>query len=232
VGAVVNRDLDCFVVVAAYNEAPVIAEVVGELLSAYRHVVVVDDGSGDSTAAAARDAGAIVLHHALNRGQGAALQTGFEYCLRHGARYTVTFDADGQHRVEEIALLLEPLRTGRADVALGSRFTGKAPDMPRSRRLVLKLGIVFTRVVSGARLSDTHNGLRALSRRALDQVRITQDRMAHASELIDQIVRSGLRYVEVPVTIHYTPYSRAKGQRLSGSLRIVADYLSRRILGA
>jgi polyprenyl-phospho-N-acetylgalactosaminyl synthase len=228
----VQRDLDSFVVVAAYNEAAVIAGVVGELLSAYRRVVVVDDGSVDGTAAAARDAGAIVLHHPLNRGQGAALQTGFDYCLRHRARYAVTFDADGQHRVEEIALLLEPLRTGRADVALGSRFTGKAPDMPRSRRLVLRLGILFTRVVSGARLSDTHNGLRALSRRALDQVLITQDRMAHASELIDQIVGSGLRYVEVPVTIRYTPYSRAKGQRLSGSLRIVADYLSRRILGA
>jgi glycosyltransferase involved in cell wall biosynthesis len=228
----VQRDLDSFVVVAAYNEAPIIAEVVGELLSAYRRVVVVDDGSVDGTAAAARDAGAIVLHHPLNRGQGAALQTGFDYCLRHGAMYAVTFDADGQHQVEEIALLLEPLRTGRADVALGSRFTGRAPDMPRSRRLVLRLGILFTRVVSGARLSDTHNGLRALSRRALHQVRITQDRMAHASELIDQIVRSGLPYVEVPVTIRYTTYSRAKGQRLSGSLRIAADYLSRRIFGA
>ena len=231
-GALVQRDLDSFIVVAAYNEAAVIAEVVGELLLTYPRVVVVDDGSADGTAAVARDAGAIVLHHPLNRGQGAALQTGFDYCLRHGAKYAVTFDADGQHRMEEIALLLEPLRSGRADVALGSRFTGKAPDMPRSRRLVLRLGVLFTRVVSGARLSDTHNGLRALSRRALTQVRITQDRMAHASELIDQIVRSGLPYVEVPVTIRYTPYSRAKGQRLSGSVKIVADYLSRRILGA
>jgi polyprenyl-phospho-N-acetylgalactosaminyl synthase len=228
----VQRDFDSFIVVAAYNEAAVIAEVVGELLFTYPRVVVVDDGSADGTAAVAREAGAIVLHHSLNRGQGAALQTGFDYCLRHGARYAVTFDADGQHRMEEIALLLEPLRSGRADVALGSRFTGKAPDMPRSRRLVLRLGVLFTRVVSGARLSDTHNGLRALSRRALAQVRITQDRMAHASELIDQIVRSGLPYVEVPVTIRYTPYSRAKGQRLSGSVKIVADYLSRRILGA
>ena len=227
-----QRDLESFIVVAAYNEAAVIAEVVGELLLTYPRVVVVDDGSADGTAAVARDAGAIVLHHSLNRGQGAALQTGFDYCLRHGARYAVTFDADGQHRMEEIALLLEPLRSGRADVALGSRFTGKAPDMPRSRRLVLRLGVLFTRVVSGARLSDTHNGLRALSRLALTQVWITQDRMAHASELIDQIVRSGLPYVEVPVTIRYTPYSRAKGQRLSGSVKIVADYLSRRILGA
>jgi glycosyltransferase involved in cell wall biosynthesis len=228
----VQRDFDSFIVVAAYNEAAVIAEVVGELLFTYPRVVVVDDGSADGTAAVAREAGAIVLHHSLNRGQGAALQTGFDYCLLHGARYAVTFDADGQHRMEEIALLLEPLRSGRADVALGSRFTGKAPDMPRSRRLVLRLGVLFTRVVSGAQLSDTHNGLRALSRRALAKVRITQDRMAHASELIDQIVRSGLPYVEVPVTIRYTPYSRAKGQRLSGSVKIVADYLSRRILGA
>jgi glycosyltransferase involved in cell wall biosynthesis len=231
-GALLQRDLDPFIVVAAYNEAAVISEVVGELLAAYRYVVVVDDGSVDETGATARNAGAIVLHHSLNRGQGAALQTGFEYSLQHGAKYVVTFDADGQHRVEEIALLLEPIRSGRADVVLGSRFTGKAPDMPPSRRLALRLAVLFTRVVSGARLSDTHNGLRAFSRRALTCVQITHDRMAHASELIDQIVRSHLPYLEVPVTIRYTPYSRAKGQRLSGSLRIVADYLSRRILGA
>jgi hypothetical protein len=152
--------------------------------------------------------------------------------VRHGAKYAVTFDADGQHNMEDIAPLLEPLRTGRADFALGSRFIGKAPHIPSSRRLVLRLGVLFTRAVSGARLSDTHNGLRALSARALDRVSITQDRMAHASELIDQVVASGLKFVEVPVTIRYTAYSRGKGQRLSGSWRIVVDYLSRRVLGA
>ena len=227
-----QRNLDAFIVVAAFNEAAVIGEVVQELLSLYRHVVVVDDGSSDTTASVSRRAGASVLHHTLNRGQGAALQTGFDYCLRHGASYVVTFDADGQHQMDEIELLLEPLRSGRADVVLGSRFLGKAPGMPWSRGLVLRLGVMFTRVMSGARLSDTHNGMRALSRRALTQVRITQDRMAHASELIDQIVQGDLSYVEVPVTIRYTPYSSAKGQRLRGSLRIVADYLARRIVGA
>ena len=200
-------DLDCFIVIAAYNEASVIGEVVRELRCRYSRVVVVDDGSSDETASTAREAGAVVLEHVLNRGQGAALQTGFDYCLRSGAPDIVTFDADGQHRVEEIPLLLAPLREGRAEVALGSRFRGRAVGMPWSRRLVLHMGILFTRAFSGARLSDTHNGLRALSRRALATVRITQDRMAHASELIDQIVRSGLSYVEVPVTIHYTPYS-------------------------
>ena len=217
--------------VAAYNEAPVIGGVVAELRSSFGHVVVVDDGSDDGTAARAREAGAIVLQHPLNRGQGAALQTGFDYCLARGARYVVTFDADGQHRTGDIAMLLEPLRSGRADFALGSRFKGTAVDMPLSRRWVLSMGVLFTRLVSGARLSDTHNGLRAFSRRALSQVQLTQDRMAHASELIDQIARSGLPYVEVPVTIHYTAYSRAKGQRMSASLKIMADYLSRRILG-
>jgi len=226
----VRRDA-VFVVVGAYNEAPVIRTVVTELRARFHHVVVVDDGSTDGTGALAVAAGARVLRHVVNRGQGAALQTGLSYSLARGARYIVTFDADGQHRTEDIDRLLEPLIAGEAEIALGSRFLGRAENIPWLRWLTLKGGVLFTRGISGGGLSDTHNGLRALTRRAAERIRITEDRMAHASELIDQVIASGLAYTEVPVTIRYTEYSKAKGQPLTALVRILVDDLSRRFFG-
>lgn len=219
-----------FVVVPAYNEAACVGRVVEQLRRVYPNVIVVDDGSSDETAAIARGAGACVLRHAVNRGQGAAIQTGIEYALQRGAEYVVTFDADGQHDVADIRRLLEPIVRGRCDIALGSRFLGEALDLPASRRILLQLGVLFTRLTSGARLTDTHNGLRAFRRRAAQKIEITLDGMAHASELIDQIARSGLAYMEVPVTIRYTEYSRAKGQSSRGAVKIALHYLLGRVL--
>jgi glycosyltransferase involved in cell wall biosynthesis len=145
-------------------------------------------------------------------GQGAALQTGITYALRAGAKYLVTFDADGQHQVEDLGRLLGPVVRGEADIALGSRFLGAAIDMPATKRLVLRAAVAFTRVAGGIELTDTHNGLRALTAHAARKLPITQNRMAHASELLHNIVECELRYVEVPVTIRYTEWSRAKGQ--------------------
>ncbi len=213
------------VVVPAYDEARSIARVVRELRGTYPNVVVVDDGSSDETGERARRAGATVLRHVLNRGQGAALQSGIEYALAQGAEIVVTFDADGQHDVRDIARLVRPILEGEVDVVLGSRFLEDGAEVPRLRRLLLAAGIVFTRLTTGARLSDTHNGLRAFSRRAAARLQIRLDGMAHASEVIDCVHRSGLPYCEAPVRIRYTEYSQAKGQRASGAFRIVLDYL-------
>ena len=176
------------------------------------HVVVVDDGSADRTSETALEAGATVLRHLMNRGQGAALQTGIEYSLKKGADVIVTFDADGQHDAADVAALLHPIVDGFADVVLGSRFLGKAENMPLSRWVVLKCGLVFTRWTSGLKLTDTHNGLRAFSRRAAQHVRFINDRMAHASELMDLIRKNKLHYLEVPVHVRYTEQTRKKGQ--------------------
>jgi glycosyltransferase involved in cell wall biosynthesis len=219
-----------FVVIAAYNEAAVIGRVVRELRAVYPNVVVVDDGSSDDTWRSAREGGATVLRHALNRGQGAALQTGISYALREGAELVVTFDADGQHRVQDVAALAGPIARGEVEICLGSRFLADAGAVPFRRRLLLAAAIVFTRMTSGLKLSDAHNGLRAFSRRAASCIDIQLDRMAHASELIDQIRSSGLSYCEVPVRIHYTDYSLAKGQRSSAALRVAWDYLIGRLL--
>ncbi len=219
-----------FVVVPAFNEAPAIGAVLGELRAAYPNVVVVDDGSTDGTAQVARTAAAYVLRHAINCGQGAALQTGIEFALQCGAEYIVTFDADGQHRVEDVAALLAPIRSGECDIVLGSRFLGQSVGVPPLRRMVLRFGVLFTRLVSRVNLTDAHNGLRAFSRRAAQRINLRLDRMAHATELIDQVRQSGLRFKEVPVQIRYTAYSLRKGQSARGAIRIALHYLLGRVL--
>ena len=222
-------DKRLWVVIAAYNEGKVIGEVVSELRQMFEHVVVVDDGSVDATGEAARAAGAMVLKHCLNLGQGAALQTGIDYALLRGAPFVATFDADGQHDPHDLAVMLERLQDSASDVALGSRFLGAAPGMPFSRRLLLKLALVFQRISTGLALSDAHNGLRILRASAASKLRIDQNRMAHASEIIAKIAQSHLTVVEVPCTIRYTDYSKRKGQRLVGSFDVLVDLLVRKL---
>jgi glycosyltransferase involved in cell wall biosynthesis len=214
------------VIVPAFNEAAVIGPGVRDLRNRFANVVVVDDGSADATASAAFAAGAVVLQHALNAGQGAALQTGIDYALANGATYVATFDADGQHRVEDLVAMLAALQGGSHDIVLGSRFLGHAEGLPFVRRLVLKAAVLFTNLTTGLRLTDAHNGLRVMTARAARRLQIRQDGMAHASELIEQVGRLGLRYAEVPVTITYSEYSQAKGQRLSNSLQILRDLVA------
>ena len=220
---------DTWIVIAAFNEGPAIGEVVAELVPDYP-VVVVDDGSGDDTAAAAAAAGAHVLRHVLNRGQGAALQTGITYALGEGARFVVTFDADGQHQPSDLPALVGPIAAGEVDICLGSRFLEHADAVPFGRRMLLAGAVVFTLLTSRIRLTDAHNGLRAFSRQAAEHIDIRLDRMAHASEMIDLVRDSGLRYREVPVHIKYTEYSMAKGQRSSAALRVAFDYIVGRVL--
>ena len=217
-----------WVVIAAYNEAKVIARVVGEVARRGYHVVVVDDGSSDETAERAAAAN-VVVRHPINLGQGAALQTGIDYALQQAAEFVVTFDADGQHRAADIERLVAALREARADFALGSRFLGHTVALPAARRLLLRAATVFTQLTTGLRLTDTHNGLRAMTRRGASRIRLRQNRMAHASEILAQIAASGLPYVEVPVRIEYTAYSLAKGQRLGDALAILFDLFARRL---
>lgn len=221
---------DTFVVIAAYNEATCIEEVAREVRQVYPNVVVVDDGSTDATSEAAGRGATYVLRHPLNRGQGAALQTGIEFALLRGARFVVTFDADGQHRVEDIEAMVAPIAQGLCEITLGSRFLGGTQDMPAERRHMLRLAVLFTRVVNRMDVTDAHNGLRGFSRTAAYMLDITLDRMAHASELLDQIRSSGLSYIEVPVQIRYTEYSLAKGQSSRNAIQIVVQYILGKVM--
>jgi polyprenyl-phospho-N-acetylgalactosaminyl synthase len=218
-----------WVVIAAYNEAQVVGDVIASLKQTGHRILVVDDGSSDATGDRAQSAGALVLRHPINLGQGAALQTGIEFALANGAEFIVTFDADGQHRAADIAALLSELWRNRADFALGSRFLGTQLYVPPLRRLVLRAATWFTRVTTGLQLSDAHNGLRAMTRRGAGAIRLRQNRMAHASEILAQIAASGLNYVEVPVTIDYSRYSMGKGQKSTDLVTILLDLFARRL---
>lgn len=216
---------DTRVVIAAFNEGKVIRDVVAEVVRDGWSVILVDDGSRDDTAAEARAGGAMVLRHVVNLGQGAALQTGIDCALRQGARYIVTFDADGQHNYADIPALIAALSD--ADIALGSRFLGNVEGATQRRMAMLRMAVMMSNRLSGLRLTDAHCGLRAIRAEAAPKLRITQDRMAHASELLRKIYTEDLRVVEVPVTVRYTAHSMAKGQTGFQAVRILFDYFFR-----
>lgn len=221
--ALSSRIPGLWVVIPAWNESSTIANVIVRVRQLADQVVVVDDGSEDETADLATKAGAVVLRHPINLGQGAALQTGITFALRGNAKWIATFDADGQHQAEDISGLFDSMTRSGADVALGSRFLGSAPGMPSYRRVLLKMAVLYTRATTRLRVTDAHNGLRLFSRTAASRIRIMQNRMAHASEIMECIAQYGLRFVEVPVTIVYTEYSMHKGQRTGDALKVLTD---------
>lgn len=221
----------CWVVVPVYNEAGAIGAVVTELLATFPHVVCVDDGSTDGSAEVAKAAGAVVVRHPVNLGQGAALQTGFEYTLLDPAmRHVLTYDADGQHQIADALDLLERVSQGDADVVFGSRFLDERTRTTPSRRLILRLAVAYTNLTTRTRLSDAHNGLRALARPVVERLDITQNRMAHASELVAQVGSMTIdgrpvTYTETAVHILYTDYSKQKGQSLWNAINILVDLI-------
>jgi len=216
-----------WIIVPAHNESRVISETVTELLEVCPNVVVVDDGSSDDTGARARASGATVLSHLLNLGQGAALDTGLRFALQQvDARYFVTFDADGQHDVSDAVRMVESLHESSSSIVFGTRFHGTGTTgMPRLKRVLLKLARLQVNHVSGLRLTDAHNGLRALDRRAAEVMQFTQRGMAHATEVAQIVGRNRLAYLEIPITVRYSEYSRQKGQSMLNSVNILYDLL-------
>jgi glycosyltransferase involved in cell wall biosynthesis len=219
-------------VVRMYNEAKALGNVLGSLSTVVDEIICIDDGSKDRSAQIAADAGATVVRHAINLGGGAALRTGIEYVL-HQTEHAmmVNFDADGQHRPEDAARMLDVVRTGGVDVALGTRDRAEA-SMPRSRRLLLRAALAYSKRTTGLQLTDTHNGLRVFNRLAMASIRLTQPSMAYASEMESCIARSGLRWTEVPVSIVYDAYSLSKGQPNLNAINIVYDLMLARMQSA
>lgn len=199
-----------FVIIPAHNEEKSIGNVIDTLHKHnYQNIIVVNDASEDRTEEIALKKRVIVLNHIINRGQGAALRTGNEYALENGADIIVHFDADGQMRAEDIPTMIAPILKKEADVTIGSRFLGKESDIPPSKRVTLKAGRLFLKIFYGAKLTDSQCGFRALSRKGAQQIVITQDGMAHASEIIAQIFKKRVKFKEVPVIIRYTEYAKA-----------------------
>ena len=219
---------DVWLVVPLYNEGSVIADVVRDARRTFPNVVVVDDGSADDGADAAAAAGAVVVRHPVNLGQGAALQTGFEYaCSQPSMQWVVTFDADGQHQVSDVVDMLAKARAEDLQVVFGSRFLDDRTTPSLAKKLILRLAVGYTNATTGTRLTDAHNGLRAMRRDVVERLDITQNRMAHASELVAQIGQMKVRYGESPVHILYTDYSKSKGQSLWNSVNILVELILR-----
>lgn len=214
-------------VIPAWNEAKNIAKVVSGVRPYVDETVVVDDCSGDETAALAAAAGAIVLRHPINRGQGAALQTGNDYALDNGAEIIIHFDADDQFLASEIRDMIKPIEDGRADIVFGSRFLGKSANFPFTKKyLIYPLAHLFTRLFLGVKLSDPQNGFRALNRRAAETIRIANREMAHNSEIQIKAFQNKLRIAEVPITVVYHEF----GQKLSGGFKVAKDLLINKII--
>ncbi len=219
-----SRYDDVWLVIPAYNEGPVIADVVERARTTFPNIVVVDDGSTDDSALGVLGTGAHLVRHPVNLGQGAALQTGLAYALAQpGARYIATFDADGQHQTHDVERMVALLREDTADVVLGSRFIEGSDHVPWAKRVVLRTAAAVSPTARRLKLTDAHNGLRVLNREAASRLRITMNGMAHASEIVAFLAGSGLRVTELPVEILYTAYSRAKGQSLMNGFNIVFD---------
>lgn len=219
---------DTWLVVPLYNEGTVISEVLTEARKTFPHIICIDDGSKDNSAQLAHEAGAVVLRHPINLGQGAALQTGFEYFSQHtDGRYVVTFDADGQHRVVDAVAMRERAEREDLSIIFGSRFLEGKAETGKLKYFVLKTAAFVTRLQTGLKLTDAHNGLRLLRRDAVNAIHLRQNRMAHASEIVDQLAASKLPWAEMPVHIHYTEYSRSKGQSLLNSINILVELIMR-----
>lgn len=224
----VARHPDTWVVIPLYNERSMIGKVVTELRSQFSNVVCIDDGSSDGSAAEAHAAGATVLRHPINLGQGAALQTGFDFSAEQpGARYVVTFDADGQHRVEDAVQMLERARSADIAIVFGSRFLDSRTKPGWIKKLILKTAVWVTNQSTGLRLTDAHNGLRVIRMDAIRMFSLKQARMAHATEIVLKLGHTGLPWEEFPVELLYTDYSKAKGQSVLNSVNILVDLLVR-----
>ena len=221
------------VVIPAYNEESTIKEVINDVLYFADAVIVVDDGSTDRTFDIAEGIEDVyVLKHIINRGYGAATKTGLDYALLMGFDITITFDADGQHHASDIPDLIEPIEKDEADVVLGTRFHKNALKIPGFRKWSIKLAIFFTRIMSGLKVSDTHNGLKAFSRRALRKIDIRQRGMSAASEILDEIARHKLLFKEVPVVVEYTKYSKEKNSRQGTfkKISLAVDFIAGKII--
>jgi len=221
---------DSAIIIPVYNEAQVIKQVVDSISKEFKYVICVNDGSIDNSASEIAKTEAYLIEHPINMGQGAALQTGIEFARQIAEiNYFVTFDADGQHRIEDVKTMLQTIKKGSYDIILGSRFLGDSVGMKKSRLAILKLAIKFSNLTSGLKLTDTHNGLRVFTRKVAEEIQITMPDMSHASEILEIIATKKYKYAEVPVTIEYTDYSMAKGQSIINAVNIGFDMLLRKI---
>tara|TARA_B100000212_G_scaffold316360_1_gene271190 strand:- start:228 stop:905 length:678 start_codon:yes stop_codon:yes gene_type:complete len=217
---------DIYVVVPAFNEQKVIKDIINSLLKKFSNVIVVNDGSNDRTLEIINDLDIKVLSHEINLGVGAAVQTGFDYVSKiPNAKAVITFDADGQHHVEDAVAMAKEILICEEGIIFGTRFPKHSKNIPKVKRFVLKLIAKITDLVTGVTLTDAHNGLKAYKISTIKELELQFSSYSYESELITQVAKKKIEYKEMPTDIKYTSYSIKKGQKLLNGLLIIEDLL-------
>jgi glycosyltransferase involved in cell wall biosynthesis len=228
-----------FIIVPAWNEEEQIGETLKKLLdNNYNNIVVVDDCSSDKTFEIAKQFPIFVLRHKINRGQGAALQTGTDFAVKNGAEIIAHFDSDGQHRTEDIPELIKPIIDGKAEFVFGSRFLKRANEHELEKRIdannipflkkhiILPIARVINYFFTGLKLSDAHCGLRAFNAKIADKIHLSQDGMAHNTEYPYLVKKNKIKYTEVPIVVIYNEF----GQGIGGGFKILKELLMKKIV--
>jgi polyprenyl-phospho-N-acetylgalactosaminyl synthase len=221
-----------FIIVPAFNEASSIEKVISDLFcSGYTNIVVIDDGSSDKTSEIVKKLNVFLIRHPVNMGPGAAIKTGIDFALLLYADIIVTFDADGQHLASDIYELIKPIILNKAEITLGNRFISRTSKVPVFKKIILKAGAVLMFLMYGIISSDSHNGLKAISRSAALKIDFKSNGWEYCSEIIEEIMLKKIKYQEVPVTVKYTDYSIKKGQKIYNSFYIISKMFVKWIFG-
>lgn len=221
-----------YIVIPAFNESGSIGKVIEDLFYyGYENIVVVDDASADKTSETVKTFDVFLIRHPVNMGPGAAIKTGIDFALLDGADIIVTFDADGQHLAKDIHDLVKPIILNKVDITLGNRFLNKTSKVPIFKKIILKAGALLMFLMYGILSSDSHNGLKAMSRSAALKIDIRSNGWEYCSEVIEEIMLKKIKYQEVPVTVKYTDYSIKKGQKIYNSFYILSKMFVKWIFG-
>ena len=224
------QNKNVYIIIPVYNEQQTIRAVINSLLQKQYNILIVDDGSTDGTKECLNGLPVFYLRHRINLGQGAALQTGISFALTMNADYFVTFDADGQHDASDIEGMIRKMNETGSDIVFGSRFLKESKtNASASRTLILNIARYINYALSGILLSDAHNGLRLFNRKAASELHLTENKMAHATQIQMLVAQKNLSYSEYPNSIYYNQYTRQKGSKNIDGIKIFFEILLSKI---
>ena len=213
-----------FMVIPAYNEETRVQAVIEEIAKLGYRMIIVNDGSEDRTLEKLIESqnrypeNIFILNHIINQGMGAAIRTGLEAVKRHNPKYIVNMDADGQHAIEDIDKVCEPLIKGEADAVIGVR---PFKDMPFSKSFANNIMNFLTRIFYRVNVSDSQTGFRGFTIDTLNKVDIRERGYIIASEFLRQFKENNIKLKEVTITTIYTPETQAKGTNAIVGLKIM-----------